>query len=89
MKIVKQVLDYSDTDTNEETTGLLHDTKVFKELVGSWSGSGRLVCADSYFASLQAVEVMVQEGLKSIRVAKLATKKQPMKNVKSIEMQKR
>ena len=31
---------------------------------------GRLVCADSYFASVQAAETMYREGLKFIGVVK-------------------
>ena len=63
--------------------------EILKELIGQCLGSGGLVCADSYFASVQAVKVTVQEGLKFIGVVKIATKKYPMKILKSIEMQKR
>ena len=87
LKVVKQDIDYSDIGTDEESTILLHGVKVLKELVGPWSGSRRLVCADLCFASVQAVEVMNQEGLTIIGVVKTTTKKYLMKKLKVIEMQ--
>jgi len=33
---------------------LLHGTAVLHHLVGPWAGTGRIVCADSYFASVEA-----------------------------------
>ena len=50
---------------------------------------GRLVCADSYFASVQAAETMYREGLKFIGVGKTAKRKYPMKHFQSIELEKR
>ena len=63
--------------------------EILKELIGQCLGSGGLVCADSYFASVQVAKVTIQEGLKFIGVVKIATTKYPMKILKSIEMQKR
>ena len=89
LKIVKEEEDYSSTDTEEEGAVMLHGVKVLKELISPWTGSGRLVCADSYFASVQAAEVMEQEGLKFIGVVKTTMKMFPMKNLQSIELEKR
>ena len=89
LKIVKKEDDYLSTDTEDDSAVLLHGVKVLKELSSPWSGSSRLVCADYYFASVQAAEVMEQEGLKFIGVVKTATKKNPMINLQSIELQKR
>ena len=66
LKIIKEETDYSSIDTDEENAVLLYGMKLLKDLISSWSGSGRRVCVDSYFASIQAVDVMVQEGLKFI-----------------------
>ena len=80
LKVVKQEEDYSDTESDEDSTTLGHGVKVLKELISHWTGSGRLVCADSYFASVQAAETMYREGLKFIGVVKTATRKYPMKH---------
>jgi hypothetical protein len=48
------------------------------ELVLSWSGSNRIVCADSYFASVPAALVLRRIGLKFIGVVKTATREFPM-----------
>jgi len=74
LKIVKEEENYSSTDTEEEGAVMLHGVKVLKELIGPWTGSGRLVCTDSYFVSVQAAEVLEQEGLKFIGVVKTVTK---------------
>ena len=66
LKIIKEETDYSSIDTDEENAVLLYGMKLLKDLISSWSGSGRRVCVDSYFASIQVVDVMVQEGLKFI-----------------------
>ena len=87
LKVVKQDIDYSDIGTDEKSTILVHGVKVLKELVEPWPGSRRLVCADSCFASVQAVEVMNKEGLTFIGVVKTTTKEYLMKKLKAIEMQ--
>ena len=35
-----------------EDPGDLHGTRVIKKLVATWMNSGRVVCAESYFASV-------------------------------------
>jgi hypothetical protein len=58
--------------------GLPHEGAVLKELVLPWANSGRLVCADSYFASVATADALMQIGLKFIGVIKTATRKFPM-----------
>jgi heat shock protein HspQ len=55
-----------------------HGTAILKKLVNAWSFSERVVCADSYFASFNAVEHLRRIGLKFVGVVKTATRKFPM-----------
>lgn len=89
MKIVKEETNYSSTYTDKNSAILLRDAKVLKYLISSWSGSGRLVCVDSSFASVQATEVTEQEGLKFIMTVKTAINIFIMTNLQTIEVQKR
>lgn len=57
--------------------GLPHGGVVLKELVYPWANTGRIVCADSYFASVAAAEALLLIGLKIIGVVKTATKNLP------------
>jgi Transposase IS4 len=38
---------------------ILHGTKLLTDLVRPWAGSVRVICADSYFASIQAAEQLL------------------------------
>jgi hypothetical protein len=38
------------------SSGLLHGTKVLKELVMPWASTGRIVASDSHFASVESAE---------------------------------
>ena len=49
----------------------------------------RIVCADSYFASLTAAEELWNHGLRFIGVIKTATRKFPMAYLSNIESQNR
>ena len=89
LKVVKQEEDYSDTESDEDSSTLGHGVKVLKELISPWTVSGRFVCTDSYFAYVQAAETMYREGLKFIGVIKNATRKYSMKHFQAIELQKR
>ena len=84
LKIVKKEDDYLSTDTEDDSAVLLHGVKVLKELSSPWSGSCRLDCAYYYFSSVEAAEVMEQEGLKFIEIVKTATKMIPIKHLQSI-----
>ena len=89
LKVVKQEEDYFDIESDEDSSTLGHGVKVLKELISPWTGSGRLVCADSYFASVQTAETVYQECLKFIGVVKTAHRKFPLTHLQSIELQKR
>ena len=60
-----------------EETRLLHGTQVLKGLVIPWANSDRVVCADSYFASVGAVEELKRIGLRFIGVINTATRRYP------------
>ena len=52
----------------------LHGTKVLVDLVNPWRNIWRTVCADSYFASVPAVDELEKIGLHFVSVVKTATK---------------
>jgi hypothetical protein len=64
----------------ESEVGLNHGTVVLERLVKPWYGKGdRIVCADSYFASVEAALHLKARGLRFIGVVKTATSGYPMK----------
>jgi hypothetical protein len=50
--------------------GLLHGTAVLKSLVLPWAQTDRIVCADSYFASVGTLQELKRIGLRFIGVVK-------------------
>ena len=66
-----------------------HGTKVLKELVMSWANTDRIVCADSYFASVTASGELWKHGLRFIGVIKTATRKVPIVYLSNIEFHNR
>ena len=58
---------------------LPHGTNVLCYLVEPWFGSGRGVCADSYFSSVIAAKTLVKNGLKYFGVVKTACRQFPMR----------
>ncbi len=60
---------------------LLHGIKVMKELLEPWNFTHRLVCADSYYASVAAAEELIRYQFRFIGVVKTATKRFPMKHL--------
>ena len=71
LKVVKGVVDREADDNNE----MLHGAKVLLGLVLPWINTHRLVCADSYFASVPSAILLHDNGLKFVGVVKTATKK--------------
>jgi hypothetical protein len=55
-----------------------HGTAVLKELVSPWVRTGRVIAADSYFASVKAARELFKMGLRFVGVVKTATKQYPM-----------
>jgi Transposase IS4 len=73
LKLVK-TQESEDASHAQNSDGLAHGTAVLTELVGPWAMSSRVVCADSYFASVASAEELQRIGLRFIGVVKTATK---------------
>ena len=69
--------------------GLNHGAKIIKSLVAPWTGSDRIVGADSYFASVGTALELKRIGLRFIGVVKTATKRFPMKHLSGLELRDR
>ena len=52
-----------DNPTTEDTLSMLHRTKVVKDLIELWIYSRRIVCGDSYSASVGCVEEIPRIGM--------------------------
>ena len=57
---------------------LIHSCKVLKELIEPWYHTHRVVCADSYFASVSTAKELMRLGMRFIGVVKTASKQLPM-----------
>ena len=77
LKIVKTAEEENASAVTEDN-GNNHGTNVLKFLVEPWVRTDHCVCADSYFASVNAVTVLRMMGLHFIGVVKRATKKFPV-----------
>ena len=55
--------------------GFIHGCKVLKELIEPWYQTHRVVCADSYFASVSTEKELMRLGMRFIGVVKTASKK--------------
>ena len=87
LKLVKSA-ESEDAHVAEDEEGLPHGFLVMKELLTPWVGTGvRVVCADSYFASVKATEELNKLGFRFIGVVKTATKKFPMAYLRGLEME--
>jgi hypothetical protein len=62
---------------------------VLQYVVFPWSNTDRIVCADSYFASVCAALEMKRIGLRFIGVIKTATRRVPMAYLQGLELQQR
>jgi Transposase IS4 len=84
LNIVKTAKEQAAIDQEEGVNNnILHGTKILKQLVSPWAFSDRLVCADSYFASVVAVEELRTMKLRFIGVVKTATRRYPMQYLAS------
>ena len=70
----------------EAESQMLHGTAVLQRLVGPWAGSDRIVCADSYFASVQAALSLKEAGMRFIGVVKTAHKRFPLSSLAAREL---
>ena len=62
---------------------------MLKHVVSPWFGSNRIVCADSYFASVGAAKELFRNDLRFIGVVKTATRGYPKPFLTSVELQNR
>jgi hypothetical protein len=69
--------------------GLLHGAKVMRDLVMPWMHTDRIVCGDSYFASVPAARMMMRYGMRFIGVVKSATRQYPMPFLSQVELNNR
>ena len=73
-------------DAGAEDDGLLHGASVMKELVLSWLHTDRIVCGDSYFASVPAAQMLSRNGMRCIGVVKTATRHYPIAYLSRVEL---
>ena len=92
LKLVKNVeaeeASQQDPD-REENEGLIHGCVVLKDLVEPWYDSGRVICADSYFASVSTAVETARLGLRFIGVVKTATRQFPKAYLSSLPLDSR
>lgn len=68
LKLVKSASPSTESREEPSDAVLTHGALVLKELVLPWARSGRIVAADSYFASVSAAEELFRCGLRFIGV---------------------
>jgi hypothetical protein len=89
IRLVKTAVEEEANSIHVEEDGTLHGTKVLIELVSPWAFSDRLICADSYFASVGAAETLKGMGLRFIGVVKTATRHFPLAYLSNLELENR
>lgn len=77
LHVVTTSADQHASFTEEERAGA-HGTVIMMRLVEPWSGTDRIVCADSYFASVGAAMALKAAGLRFIGVVKTAHRLFPL-----------
>jgi hypothetical protein len=85
LKLVKTA-EEEGANIEEEDDGLLHGTAVLEQLVMPWAMTNRIVCADSYFASVGACEEMARIGLRFMGVVKTATRRFPQAYLSALKL---
>jgi len=74
---------------DSEDDDLPHGTVVLKKLVAPWAGTRRVVCADSFFASVTTVQKLRAMGLRFIGVVKTATRVYPTGTLSKLPLEDR
>ena len=74
---LEKMLDLNVQARLEENEGLNHGCIVLKDLVRPWFNTQRIVCADSYFASVITAEELGRLGMRFIEAVKIASRKFP------------
>ena len=86
IKIVKSQSELESERVDLDQGELNHGTQVLLELISPWFHSNRLVCADSYFSSVQTAIKCKERGMKYIDVVKTATKGFPISYLGKLEL---
>ena len=89
LKLVKNIqneVTNQQSSEAENNEGLIHGCIVLKELVEPWYNTGRVVCADSYFASVSTCVEMARLGMRFIGVVKTATRSFPQQYLSFLPM---
>jgi len=68
---------------------MLHGTALLQRLVGPWAGPDRVVCADSYVASVEAALSLKASGLRFIGMVKTAHRRVPLSSRAARELEAR
>jgi len=77
----------TEADGNADDDGVPHAVQVMKQLMNPWLHDGeRIICGDSYFASVRAARHMMEYGIRFIGVVKNATREFPMQHLSSLEL---
>ena len=71
------------SDQYNVENGVTHGAAVLMELVLPWANTHKIVCSESYFASVTASELLYLNGLYFIGVVKTATRKYLMAHLAS------
>jgi len=85
LRIVTTADDQQSNLTAEELAGS-HGTAVLMRLVRPWAGTDRIVCADSYFASVVISLALKEAGLRFTGVVKTAHRRFPLASLSSREL---
>ena len=83
---IENVVSAEDTSLRDFESEHLHRTAVTLPLLQPWFHTNRVVCADSYFASVPTAESLYEKGLRFTGVVKTSTKKYPMKYLSHLEI---
>ena len=92
LKPVKNIQEEVKSELGQESGNgddLIHGCKVMKELIEPWYHTHRVVCDDSYFASVSTAKELMRLGMRFIGVVKTASKQSPMAYLQALEFDKR
>ena len=87
LRIFKSARNKAEKGDDEEN--LPHGTKVLSEIILPWVNTDRIVCENSYFASVPDSEELWKRGIHFIGVIKTETHKFMMVYMSNIELQNR
>ena len=83
---IENVVSAEDTSLRDFESEHLHGTAVTLRLLQPWFHTNRVVCADSYYASVHTAESLYEKGLRFTGVVKTSNKIYPMKYLSHFEI---